>query len=137
MLTGFISSCFLIYYPVPYLVAFVLLFCIGFAGASQLLTFALVKDNNRSTTTGTAAGLNNMAVVAGGAVFQPLVGLILKVFWSGKSDDFGVPIYTVSNYEMGLIVVPICFLVGLFVSVFLIKETYCEPKYDNYYDSLN
>jgi len=130
-LIGLLSAVALLYLPgISFGLSFVFLLGIGIAASGQILTFALVKDNNRPTTTGTAVGLNNMAVVAGGAIFQPLVGLLLHLFWDHKVGDNGVPLYTVENYHLGLLIVPLCFLVGLIVSLFFIKETYCHPKYD-------
>ena len=129
-LIGLISSVPLFYFPgISFAFAHVLLLGIGVAAAGQILTFALVKDNNRPSTTGTAIGLNNMAVVAGGALFQPLVGFLLQTFWDKTTSDSGVPLYSVENYHIGLTVVPLCFFVGLIVSLFFIKETYCRPKY--------
>ncbi|MCP5506397.1 MAG: MFS transporter [Chlamydiales bacterium] len=130
-LIGLICSLILFYVPgINYESSFILLFGMGVAASGQILSFALVKDNNRSTVVGTAVGLNNMAVVAGGAIFQPFVGLILHQFWDGAKDGWGVPVYSVANYHLGLMVIPICFALGLFTSLFLVKETYCRPKYD-------
>jgi len=128
---GLLSSLILFYVPgVTFEISFILLFGIGVAASGQILSFALVKDNNRSTTTGTAIGLNNMAVVAGGAIFQPFVGILLHRFWDGAKDSWGVPVYSIGNYHISLIIVPLCFLLGLVCSAFFIKETYCRPKYD-------
>lgn len=128
-LVGLICSLILFYVPtINFESSFILLFGMGVAASGQILSFALVKENNRPTVVGTAIGLNNMAVVAGGALFQPFVGFILQTFWDGAKDGWGVPVYSVSNYHAGLVVVPICFLVGLLTSFFLIKETYCRPK---------
>lgn len=128
---GLLSALALFYLPgISFGLSFVFLLGIGIAASGQILTFALVKDNNRPTTTGTAIGMNNMAVVAGGAIFQPLVGLLLHLSWDHKMGGDGVPLYTVENYHLGLMIVPLCFLVGLIVSLFFIKETYCQSKYD-------
>lgn len=103
------------------------------AAAGQILTFALVKDNNRHSRIATAIGLNNMAVVIGGALFQPFVGYILDIFWNGQTER-GIPIYSIENYHIGLIVVPICFAIGAIVSLFFIRETYCRAQYNDYSD---
>ncbi|NRA90757.1 MAG: hypothetical protein HRU43_06490 [Simkaniaceae bacterium] len=63
-------------------------------------------------------------------LFQPLVGGVLHFIWNGNMDSSGIPLYSVGNYQVGLLVVPLCFLVSLIVSLFFIKETYCHPKYD-------
>ena len=129
-----IGSLVAIYVPeVPFWMACIFLFIMGVATAGQILTFALVKDNNRHSVIATAIGLNNMAVVIGGALFQPFVGYILDLFGSGQTLG-KVPIYSVANYHIGLVVVPLCFLVGIIVSLFFIRETHCRSRYDDYSD---
>jgi len=113
----------------PYWLVFPLLIIFGFAAGSQTLTFAIVKDNNRPDIVGSAMGFNNMMVVAGGAILQPFVGWALSMMWNGKTNIQHVPIYTVSNYHVALTVVPLCGLIGLILSYFLIKETNCKPSY--------
>lgn len=133
-LLGLIGSLVAIYLPgVPFWLACIFLFIMGVAASGQILTFALVKDNNRHSRIATAIGLNNMAVVLGGALFQPFVGYILHLFWSGLKTQ-GVPVYSIENYHLGLVVVPICFALGAIVSLFFIRETYCRSHYDDYSD---
>ena len=127
---GLVTSILLIYVPsVPFWGTCVVLFLIGVAGAGQIVTFALVRENNRPSMTGAAVGLNNMAVVAGGALFQPLVGWLLYLFWDGSSCT-GVPVYTLGNYQMALAIVPACFLAALLISIFYIRETFCKSRFE-------
>ncbi len=128
-LLGLISSGLLILVKaIPYKASFILLFFVGAAAAGQILTFALVKDNVKPKITATAIGFNNMAVVIGGAIFQPIVGWIIDHFWDGKTHG-SVNIYNVEAYDKALLIVPFCFLIGLIASLLLIKETYCKQKY--------
>jgi len=113
----------------PYWAIFPLLVIFGFAAGSQTLTFAVVKDNNKPHTVGSAMGFNNMMVVAGGAILQPFIGFLLNEFWTGGRDLNGVPIYSVTEYHWALAIVPLCSLVGVILSIFLIKETHCKPNY--------
>ena len=76
-----------------------------------------------------------MAVVCGGAVFQPICGWILAKMWDGGYAQ-GAPIYTVEAFDLALSTVPLCYLIGLVASMFFIKETYCKPKFDTYLDQL-
>lgn len=76
-----------------------------------------------------------MAVVLGGAVFQPIVGWILAKLWTGQMHQ-GIPFYTTSSYTAALTTVPICYFIGLIASIFFIKETFCKPKFDVYSDQL-
>ena len=124
---GVIFSGIALWVSVPLWVMFILLFGFGIATGGQILSFAVIKDFNPIEVTGAAIGFNNMAVVAGGAIFQPFVGWLLQYFWDGKIEN-GTPLYSALNYKYALLVVPICFLVGLVVSMFFIKETYCKQS---------
>lgn len=127
---GFISAILIIYTNfLPYWAIFPILVIFGFAAGSQTLTFAVVKDNNKPHSVGSAMGFNNMMVVAGGAILQPFVGFLLHAFWNGARGPNGVPIYTVTNYHWALLLVPICSFVGIIFSIFLIKETRCKSMY--------
>lgn len=124
---GMICSFIVIWVAMPYWLIFPLLFGFGMAAGGQILSFAVVKDFSRHDVTATAIGFNNMAVVAGGALFQPLVGWLLSKMWDGTYDA-ATPVYSVQNYQYALLIVPGCFLVGILVSAFLIRETYCGRR---------
>ena len=129
-LVGLGCSVVLIYLPnVPYSATYILLFFMGAASASHMLTFALVRDNNRPGVVATAIGFNNMAVVIGGAILQPLVGGILTSLWDNVTMKDGIPYNTLGDYQVALLVVPLLYLVGFFVTTLSIKETYCKAKY--------
>ena len=121
---GLVCSFIAIWITVPLWCMFLLLLGFGMATGGQILSFAVVKDFNRHEVTGTAIGFNNMAVVAGGALFQPLVGWLLSYMWDGTLLS-ATPIYSVQNYQYALLIVPACFLVGTLVSIIFIKETSC------------
>lgn len=126
---GVLSSLILIYLPtIPFWSTYIWMFLIGAASAGQILSFAIVKDINPPSVIATAIGFNNMAVVLGGAIFQPLVGLILRWGWEG--DYVGdTPFYSLYDYNLALVIVPLCYLVCLAASGILIKETHCKPSY--------
>lgn len=126
---GIVCSFIALWVSVPFWLMFVLLFGFGIATGGQILSFAVVKDFNRPEVTGTAIGFNNMAVVAGGALFQPFVGWMLSHFWDGKLVN-GIPVYSALDYQYALLVVPVCFMLGLIVSTVFIKETYCKQQFD-------
>jgi MFS family permease len=125
---GCISSFIALYFPnLPFRVALIFFFLMGVASSGQILTFALVKDHHSHRQIGTAIGLNNMAVVMGGALLQPFVGYLLDRFWSGKLEG-GLPLYSIGDYHIGLSIVPLCFFIGTLVSRFFIQETYCRSR---------
>jgi MFS family permease len=113
---------------IPFPLMYVLFFAIGFAASGQSLAFAVVKDNNSPETIGAAIGLNNMAIVAGGALYQPLAGLLLRWHWGGLIQN-GIPIYTVANFKDAFEFVIPCYIVGIIIATLLIKETHCKTVF--------
>ncbi len=123
---GICSLLSILYIPhLPMPILYTLMFFFGLAATGQSLAFAVVKDNNDSDVTGTAIGLNNMAVVAGGAIFQPLVGIILHAHWSGVTNS-GAPVYSASDYHMALAVLPVCYIIAVIVGSKFLRETFCQ-----------
>jgi MFS family permease len=125
-LLGVITLSLILYAPVlPLAGLYLVLFIFGLAASGQSLSFALVKDINMPQVVGTAIGFNNMAVVAGGALFQPLVGWLLHVNWDGQSLQ-GIPVYSVNDYRSAMIILPVCYLLGTLISMKRLRETNCQ-----------
>jgi MFS family permease len=123
---GIFSLVGILYLPnLPHALLAFFMFGLGLAAAGQSLSFALVKDNNDADVTGTAIGFNNMAVVAGGAIFQPLVGFLLHEHWHGVTHD-GAPVYSTGDYHMAMAVLPVCYIVAAIVSLKFLRETFCR-----------
>lgn len=102
---------------------YVVLFALGLGAGGQTVSFAVIKDNNPPELVGTASGFNNLSVLIGGAVFQPLVGVFLHHSDSWKVVN-GVHVYSVASYNAALLVMPCSFLISLLVSLFLLKESH-------------
>lgn len=128
-IVGLFASLIVIYVPfIPFWTSYIWMFLIGAASSAQILSFAVVKDVNPPTVIATAIGFNNMAVVLGGAIFQPLVGLILR--WNWEGDMVGnLPFYTVYDYGIALVIIPLCYLICFAAASILINETHCKPSY--------
>jgi sugar phosphate permease len=118
----------IIYMPhLPLVWLYICLFLLGLAASGQSLAFGVVKDNNHASVAGTAMGINNMATVAGGALFQPIIGILLHLNWNGVYYN-GTPFYSVENYRKAFIVLPFCYLIAFLVGKFLIRETHCQQQ---------
>ena len=128
-IVGIFSSLIVIYIPsLPFWTSYIWMFLMGCASAGQILSFAVIKDINPPTGIATAIGFNNMAVVLGGAIFQPLVGYILKWSWDGSLLG-NTPFYSNYDYAIALVIVPLCYLVCSATSALFIQETNCKPSY--------
>lgn len=115
---------------VPYVSAgwmYVVLFVLGMGSGGQTVSFAVVTENNPSNLVGTASGFNNLSVLIGGAIFQPLVGVMLH-----RSTDWrlvnSVPVYAVTAYQKALLVMPSCYLLSLLLALFCLKESHPGRK---------
>lgn len=121
---GLIATVILLYVPnVPMPWMYGVLFALGFGAGGQTVSFAVVKDNNPVHLVGTASGFNNLSVLVGGAIFQPLVGVILHRAAEFRLEQ-GISVYTISSYQKALLVMPCCFLASLILVLCFIKESY-------------
>lgn len=125
---GLSASCFLLYstnvsIPMIYLTLFVF----GFGAGGQTVSFAVINDTVPQELVGTASGFNNLSVLIGGAIFQPLVGVILDR--NGGSNLVGEVVhYSVENYQQALLVLPVCFALAIFIASFIMNETHPHRK---------
>ena len=121
---GCIATVFILYVPgIPIGWMYLILFILGLGAGGQTVSFAVVKDNNPAHLVGTASGFNNLSVLIGGAIFQPLVGFMIHHSDGWRMAD-GVHVYTVSSYQHALVVMPICYVISLIVVLFFLKESH-------------
>jgi len=99
-------------------------FSIGFCCGAHPLCFVLGKESNPIQISGTAIAVTNMLIMAGGAIFQPIVGKLLDLHSAANPlGANGLPIYNSSDYTFALSLIPLGVVLGIFLSLFL-KETY-------------
>lgn len=127
--TGFFAAvllCAVFYLPgISVSGLYVIFFMIGFCCGAHPLCFAMGKESNPIQISGTAVAVTNMLIMAGGAIFQPVVGKLLDFHTSNPIGVNGLPTYTSGDYTFALSVIPIGVALGIFLSLF-VKETYGE-----------
>lgn len=117
----------LIYVPgLPLLALVSLSFLVGLFGSAQILCFALVRENHTPTLSGTAIGFLNGIITGAGALFQPLVGVLLDLAWTGETA-LGARIYQADDYRIALASLIAC-CVGGFLCLLAVRETHCRPQ---------
>lgn len=127
-IVGLIASVFILYdYNLTFNSMCIILLLMGFSASGQTISFALVKENNKPSYVGTASGFNNLSVLLGGAIFQPVVGYLLNSHWHGTMLNHK-PIYSLTAYTHALIILPICYIAALTFSLFFIKDTFGRPQ---------
>ena len=121
---GFIATIILLYAPnVSMTEMYFVLFLFGMGSSGQAVSFAVVSENNPLRLVGTASGFNNLCVLIGGAVFQPLVGVMLHRSTDWRLVD-SIPVYNIDAYQKSLLVLPVCYLISLILVMFLLKESH-------------
>jgi len=123
-----ILICILLYVPhLSVSSVYLLSFIFGVLSSVQILVFAICREVSPLKIVATAIALTNMIVMIGGNLFQPLVGKLLDMFWSGTMVE-GARIYSTAAYQMALSVLPISILLAI-VIMFFVRETHCKIEH--------
>ena len=96
----------------------------GFGGSAQIVCFAVVREVNPPSLSGTAIGIVNAFVTGAGALFQPLIGWLLDRTWSGTLVN-GARVYSVGDFRTAFAVLVAALLVGLLCAASM-RETHCR-----------
>lgn len=129
---GLVTCIILLYVPgVSIGWMYVVLFFMGIGAGGQTVSFAVVRDNNPPELVGTASGFNNLSVLAGAMIFQPLVGVLLNYFGEAQQVN-GLDVFTVSSYNNALFILPLSYLISLVLVVFVLKESHHEHCANNH-----
>ena len=120
-----VSMAALVYVPgLPLSAISALCFLCGFGGSSQIVGFAAVREHNAASLSGTAIGFVNGMVTGAGALYQPLLGWLLDLAWSGQMTA-GARIYDPSAYRFAFSAIVAGAVIGLLCTLAM-RETYCR-----------
>lgn len=125
VLIGLIASPILIYFPIKnYGVQCLLAFCIGLATSGQPIAFIAIQESVPKQFASVAIGLNNFAVIIGGAIFQALSSLLLK--YHAQTITYN-PLKNInsllSHLQHSFMLVIACYLFSTIIVLFGIHET--------------
>lgn len=98
-----------------------LCFLFGFFQSAHVLNFAIAKDLNPKKFAGAALGFANMAVMLGGAILQPFIGLLLDLERHGSFFSNNIT-YTREFYHVALAAIPVCQGWALLIAIFGLKD---------------
>jgi hypothetical protein len=101
-----------------------LLFVNGVSASAMVIAFAAGREHNRPEAAGAALGFVNTAVMASGAIFQPLIGALLDLSWDGAMVE-GARLYAVADYRLAFLSLIAISLAGI-TGVAFSRETYCR-----------
>ena len=113
----------IIYLPVMPMSALYCLFVgFGFFASFFFVSFTSMKELNPNYLGATSMAFINTCNALFGAISEPLVGRLLDLRWNGAMQQ-GARLFTVSNYEHALCILPVGLVVALLLQLF-IKESY-------------
>jgi len=117
----------LLYGPaLPLLAAQALLFAAGAVSGAMVICIAAAREQAPAHVGATVAGFVNTSMVGGGALVQPLVGLILDRQWDGRLLA-GARIYSLDAYAVALLALPLSAALAI-IAALGIRETYCRTQ---------
>lgn len=106
--------------PLPWV--FVVAFLYGFSNVGVSTCYAIAAELTPNHFAGTALGFTNMASILLGALFQPIVGRLLDIYWDGTLVN-GIRVYSAGDLKTAMISLPVCLVICLILCFFL-KESY-------------
>jgi sugar phosphate permease len=118
-----------LYLPgLPHWLVSVMLFIFGIFSSSQIIVFAIGRENSSLALAGTTVALTNLFVMLSGVIFQPIIGILLDKHWSGTVIA-GMPYYNLADYQFALSILPIGLILACCLTLFL-RETHGKLQYD-------
>lgn len=103
-----------------------LCFLCGFGGSGQILGFAAVRELNPPAAAGAALGIVNGVVTGAGALYQPLLGWLLDLAWTGELAG-GARVYAPAAYSTAFSVLVAGAVLGI-ACILLMRETRCRQS---------
>lgn len=83
----------------------------GTFASGMILAYGAARAHNPPEASGATYGLVNTGVVGSGAIFQPLIGLLLDLNWDGTMQA-GARIYSAAAYDAAFAVLPCVAAIG-------------------------
>jgi MFS family permease len=118
----------IIYLPNPSMLTLMALFlALGLITTTQVISYPTVAESNPKILTATSVSVVSISAIAGYPISQILFGAIMDWHWDGKMEA-GIRVYSASNYQFAISIMPIAFLIAVIAALFL-RETYCKSKY--------
>jgi MFS family permease len=103
-----------------------LFFLLGIAASGQNVGFAAISEQVANETRSAALGVNNAAVISFDTFMPVIIGYLITL--SAGEIHGNVSLLKPENFAVAFSIMPILYLLGLLVAIFLIKETYCKSQ---------
>jgi MFS family permease len=110
----------------PRAVHYVLLFAVGLSSGLVSVSFSLAAEHGPARAPGVTSALINTLIMAGAALAQGVVGMMLDAHWTGEIVR-GVRRYDEAAYDAAFLLLPAFSAVGALAALF-VRETHGRLK---------
>lgn len=111
---------------IPVDIVFVLFLLFGMFSSAENITFAIARESCAKEIAGSAVAINNMLVMFGGMILQPVVGKMLDSHWQGAMY-LGHRVFSESNYQHALVILPAGLILAALLTLFM-RETHAKLR---------
>lgn len=115
---SFVTMLIILYVPMRGATLMVLTFLYGACNTGLSVSYAFASELKPAQFGGTAVAFANMASVIIAGFLQPVLGLMLDLFWRGKMLG-AARIYDAYDYHRAMLILPCCLLAAVMMSFFL------------------
>ncbi|WP_243830498.1 MFS transporter [Allofrancisella inopinata] len=115
----FISLVTIIFFPINKLVLYISFICLGFGASGQSIGFAIIAEQCKPKHRATGLGVNNFLITLSVAIGSPIISSTLGMLSNGNK-------VSICDYKISLSILLIFTAMGIVISIFFIKETFCR-----------
>jgi len=117
--TAFVSLVVIIYFPVNTFILYLAFICLGIGASGQSIGFAIIAEQCKPSYRAAGLGVNNFLIMLSVAIGSPIVSSVLSMLADGKK-------VCIHDYQISLSILLIFTAIGIIISTFFIKETFCR-----------
>ncbi|WP_150463916.1 MFS transporter [Francisella sp. XLW-1] len=118
----FVSLATIIFFPIHQAILYLSFICLGLGASGQSIGFAIIAEQSSSGCRAAALGVNNFLIMLSVGVGSPIISEVFDLFSNqGKNPS-------VVSYQTSLSLLLVFTALGILISIFFIKETFCRSK---------
>lgn len=107
-------------FPISQGILYLAFICLGLGASGQSIGFAIIAEQSKYNYRAAALGVNNFLIMLSVGIGSPIVSSIFDLVSNqGKNP-------TIAGYQTSLSILLGFTALGVLISVFLIKETFCR-----------
>lgn len=116
----FVALLTIIYFPINQVVLYVAFIALGYGASGQSIGFAIIAEQATSNCRAAALGVNNFLIFLAVGVGSPIISEIFDIVSNkGKNPS-------IHGYQISLSLLLIFAALGIIISLFFVKETFCR-----------